>query len=712
MNMTFKKDSFISGGSNIYYPGVIRSIKKSTNTLAPVFEAFTNALEAIKDLQKNTQIQGQITIKIYQHLQIDNSTQFDKIIIHDNGKGFDDFEFGRFIRYKDFSKGYKNLGSGRIQYVHFFNQTHISSIFHESNEFFKRDFIVSKRDEFVKDNNAIIKHLLTDKTEIRESGTYISFSGLLDVSQQTYHELTAKDLKEKLIRRYLQYFCINKDRLPSINIHQYVQGELKDEQTIQSKDIPNVDKESQISINYQRVAQAKNGISLAKTDKVETFDLKAYKVEKNTIGGNAIRITSKDEIIEDFELELSSLSKSDIIGESQYLFLISSDYIDSRDNDTRGNLEIPSLKSLAQTYTPMDSLEVITIDDITTSVNQEIDTQYPEFQAIKKKHHEDFQKLKEMFLLDEKVISEVRVSINDNENKILEKIYSHEARKVAKLDASIKERIERLEKLDTTSESYQEDLETEILELSKSIPQQNKVALTHYIARRKLVLELFNKILDRKLHIQKTSSKNFDEKLLHNLVFQQSSNNPEKSDLWLVNEDFIYFKGTSEEKLKDIQIGGEKLLRENLTEEEEKFRKDLDEDRLIKRPDILLFPEESKCIIIEFKNPSVNVSEHLSQINNYATLIWNFSQDKFRFDTFYGYLIGEKMSAMDVRSYDNDFKEAFNFDYLFRPNKTVAGFFNRGKNDASLYTEVIKYSTLLERAKKRNEVFISKLINS
>jgi hypothetical protein len=31
------------------------------------------------------------------------------------------------------------------------------------------------------------------------------------------------------------------------------------------------------------------------------------------------------------------------------------------------------------------------------------------------------------------------------------------------------------------------------------------------------------------------------------------------------------------------------------------------------------------------------------------------------------------------------------------------------KGDASLYTEVIKYSTLLERAKLRNEIFIEKL---
>ena len=33
-----------------------------------------------------------------------------------------------------------------------------------------------------------------------------------------------------------------------------------------------------------------------------------------------------------------------------------------------------------------------------------------------------------------------------------------------------------------------------------------------------------------------------------------------------------------------------------------------------------------------------------------------------------------------------------------------------GRQDGSLYTEVIKYSTLHERASKRNEIFVNKLM--
>jgi len=316
-------------------------------------------------------------------------------------------------------------------------------------------------------------------------------------------------------------------------------------------------------------------------------------------------------------------------------------------------------------------------------------------------------RLKEMFLLDEHILSELDITINDNENKILEKFYSFEAKKAANIDISIKDSLDKLNALDTTTEEYGYQLQNEIEKLVKVIPLQNKTSLTHYVARRKLVLELFDKILVRQLRIQNDGSRNKDEKLLHNLIFQQTNSKSEESDLWLVNEDFIYFNGISEKLLKDVVIKGESLLKDTLTEEEDKFRKSLGEDRYSKRPDILLFPEEGKCIIIEFKNPDVNLSDQLTQINNYASLIWNFAKPQFRFHSFYGFLIGEKINTFEVRSHDGEFKEAYQFNYLFRPHKLIPGLFTTG--DAALYTEVIKYSELLNRARNRNEIFIKKL---
>lgn len=486
-----------------------------------------------------------------------------------------------------------------------------------------------------------------------------------------------------------------------------MQGELKSTSFIDSSDVPDIDKETEISLNYYRY----DGTSLVEMDEYETFRLKSYKAEKSILSQNKLRLTSKDEIVDGLDIELSSLSKNDLIENNHFLFLVSSEYIDNRDSDVRGEIAIPKKKELSNNQANLFVEENIYLDDISLAINTTINNLYPEFGDTQKKHQEDLERLKKMFLVDDTAVAEVKISLNDNDNKVLEKIYSHEAKKVAKIDASLKERIEHLNDLDTTSDGYTEELRQEIESLTKDIPQQNKIALTKYVARRKLVLDLFQKILDQSLKRQVSGERNIDEKLLHNLIFQQSNTDPNKSDLWLINEEFIYFKGSSEERLTDIKINGTPLLRQDLSEAEQEHRKSLDEDRYTKRPDVLLFPEESKCIIIEFKNPDVNASDHLLQINNYASLIWNYSSSKHQFTTFYGYLIGEKLSNMDIQSKDSDFQIAYGFDYIFRPYKPILGFFDKERDNAHLYTEVIRYSTLLERAKKRNQVFIDKLIS-
>jgi hypothetical protein len=118
--------------------------------------------------------------------------------------------------------------------------------------------------------------------------------------------------------------------------------------------------------------------------------------------------------------------------------------------------------------------------------------------------------------------------------------------------------------------------------------------------------------------------------------------------------------------------------------------------------------DEGKCVIIEFKAPDVDVSKHLTQINNYATLIANYTKDKYKMKTFYGYLIGEAIEPMDVLGTGTgNWEKPPHFDYMFRPSQNVYN--DKGSTVASIYTEVIKYSTLLARAKRRNEIFIKKL---
>lgn len=696
--MDFKDNQFIKA-QDLSFVGVLHDIKKSKTALQPIFECFTNALEAIKIKQRSiSDYRGEILIKVNTSETIVQSTEFSSLSITDNGIGFNDEEFKRFNTFKLTNKGFKNLGSGRIQYVHYFDNTTIKSVFEKEGKYFEREFVVSKKKNFLNEN-AIVKHRYCKEIEASDTGTTVSFNGLLE-NKGVYDDLNERTLKEKLLERYIHYFCYNKNNLPKITIDFYVQSKLKNSSTISKKDIPNIDQTKLLKLQYSR--KGDNGIE--KIEKEEDFTIDAFKISKDILQENRLNLVSKGEVIEESVIILENLSKNDNIKGNKYLFLVSSNYIDERDTNLRGVLNIPSKDSYEKDL--FSNQEEIFIEEIQKEVNKTIDSMYPEIEEVKKQHQDNFEKLKEMFLLDEETAKNISVSINDSESDILKKFYEAEAKKEASLDAEIKESIDNLDNLDTRSPNYKEELEKEIERLVKVIPLQNKKSLTQYVARRKLILDLFDKILERKLKVQQSAS-NFDEALIHNLLFQQGDSENKDSDLWIINEDFIYFQGSSEKQLSKLEINGEKVFKEKFTEKEERYLTSLGENRKIKRPDVLLFPEEGKCIIIEFKAPHVNASDHLTQIDTYANLIRNYSIDKFQITTFYGYLLGESIENRDVRGAVSAFEESYQFDYLYRPSIKVVGF--DGRKDGSIYTEVIKYSTLLKRAKQRNKIFIDKL---
>jgi hypothetical protein len=132
---------FITGDEYIYYPGIIRDIRKSRKSLQPIFEGFTNALESL-DL---VDTEKKITISIYKkRLLEDDNIEFYKIVLEDNGNGFNNDNFKRFCRYKDTRKGHNNRGCGRIQYLHFFKETEFLSFYDSEGQYKKRNFILSK----------------------------------------------------------------------------------------------------------------------------------------------------------------------------------------------------------------------------------------------------------------------------------------------------------------------------------------------------------------------------------------------------------------------------------------------------------------------------------------------------------------------------------------------------------------------------------------
>ena len=164
-----------------------------------------------------------------------------------------------------------------------------------------------------------------------------------------------------------------------------------------------------------------------------------------------------------------------------------------------------------------------------------------------------------MFLIDADSIEAFRKKIksSDTDEQILSMIYKTEMDETARRDAEIKAEFEKVKALTPNKKEYQQELKEHVEAFTRLIPLQNRTNLTKYIARRKLVLDIFNTILENeKENAVKTGTINED--VLHNLIFRQKSanNDPENSDMWLLNDENIYFSGTSDLELKEIKVGG------------------------------------------------------------------------------------------------------------------------------------------------------------
>jgi len=698
----------------IIYANELKSIHKSRNPMQPIFEAFTNAWEAIFERFTAEHLQnGKIVITFHYTSGMFNeeehkSCTLDKIEIYDNGLGINEKSFERIVNLRDNSKSALNKGTGRVQFLHFFNETIFESIYEKTNGEHERIVLVlSKKDAFLREN-AILRKDSAELTSSSEYGTLVTFINPIDEKNdgEFFNKITPFDVKNELIIHFLSRFCESKEHLPQIIIERYENGKKLEPIFIKKEDIPNPDKTESLDVHYSKLENRKVVDSL----NCEHFTLLSFVQSQEQLKKNCIYFVSNGAIAQ--EVSIDSLQADDSIDGNRYMFLLRGNYFDSIEDDLRGNLHLIK-ESEFKKQGELFPEECILVDKIKEETNEKINSVYPEFQARKNEALKNLDELKQMFLIDEDRIVSLRKKIktSDSDEQILAAIYRADMELVAKRDARIKAQYEQLKSLSPANQDYQIKLTEQVNSFVKLVPQQNRTNLTKYIARRKLVIEIFDMILSKELECVNEKGR-VDEALLHNLIFQQHSVDTESSDIWLLDDQYLLFNGCSEKQLDKIEVNGVKLLKEELTDEERAFkiRHNMDGGEIdtgIRRPDILLYPEEGKCIIIEFKAPDVEVSMYLSQINKYAMMINNLSDDSLQIHAFYGYLIGENINYDYIQEAESAFKEAAYLKYLFRPNYDVPGRF--GRPTGNLYTEIIKYSDILKRAKLRNKIFLDKL---
>jgi hypothetical protein len=143
------------------------------------------------------------------------------------------------------------------------------------------------------------------------------------------------------------------------------------------------------------------------------------------------------------------------------------------------------------------------------------------------------------------------------------------------------------------------------------------------------------------------------------------------------------------------------LFDSDIDEELAKVMKKNTADNSRKRPDIAIFNKEGAAIIIEFKAPGVSMDDHVNDLMEYSQLLAAKSNGKVK--KFYGYLIGTDVNPNRLRGYT----KFPNGDGWFNTEPVIEH--STGTTLGELYSEIIFYSDIANKANTRLEVYKRKL---
>jgi hypothetical protein len=227
------------------------------------------------------------------------------------------------------------------------------------------------------------------------------------------------------------------------------------------------------------------------------------------------------------------------------------------------------------------------------------------------------------------------------------------------------------------------------------------------------MLDILNLAINKGLAGQVKESddpkKRCDERIIHNILFPMGKDSSQVTDhdVWLLNEEYQYFDYIASDKAlstirfdendmlfdSDIDINMKKVVESNM-------RANMIENSA-KRPDIAIFSKEGSAIIIELKAPGVNLEDHVNDLMEYAQLLAAKSNGKLK--KFYGYLLGTSVNPNRLRGYKRfpSGKGWFGTDSVIEPSTNVPL--------GELYSEILFYQDIVERANKRLDVYKKKL---
>lgn len=637
-----------------------------SNTLLPLFEAIVNSIQAINEdsATKPGLIEIDLVRSPQADLALDGQDTLPDIIdfaIKDNGVGFNADNYESFnYAHSTYKKGGK--GVGRFTWLRAFQKAEIESRYKENNQWYLRKFNFEP----------------TRRGIERESNDPVN------ATQERYTIVKLKGLKEDYRK-----WCSSKSEDIALKIieHAFIY--------LLSQDCPRIllnDMGSQIVVNDLFQLFTKGQVqtkSLGIRD--NNFKLSIVKLYSNKVDNKIHYCANNREVIIDkIATDIPELDNFLMDADNKNFSIavyVEGSFLDENVNEERtsinfakGNIDFPEQVTQEELRKAVTDILLTTFEDQITKLSETRFNKVREFVVSHPRYRQ---------LLKYKAEKLKKIPSTLSEEKMELEVFKVQQ----ELELDVKKETKKVLKF-IESEQDMDDFDAKHKELYSKIIEVGNAKLSEYVIHRKLVLDLFDKMLKKRA----------TEKAVHSLIFPLQTLSDEigfeDHNLWMLDEKLSYHKYLASDKsFKKIEL--------------------IDSDSK-DRPDIIIFnkpfvfanddkPYES-MVLIEFKRPMrddyTDQENPITQINKYAReIIEGEVKDKYgrEFDyrantPIYAYIICDLTKKLKSFASDAGYKKLPSGDGYFSFN-----------DNYNMYIEIMSFDKVLKDSKERNRVLFEKL---
>jgi hypothetical protein len=637
-----------------------------SNTLLPLFEAIVNSIQAIEEdsATKPGIIEIDVVRSTQKELEFEGQEKLPEIvdfIIRDNGVGFNEANFESFnYAHSTYKKGGK--GIGRFTWLRAFQRAEIESRFKENNNWFLRKY------NFEPTKKGIEKHSIEQVNTTKERYTIVKLKGLKEDYRKWCNTKT-EDIALKIIEHTFIYFL--NENCPRILIN-----DLGTQVVV--NDMFQVFTNGQVKVKSLKIRENDFKLSIVKlySNKVDNkihYCANNREVDTDKI---SIDIPEFDNFLIDKEENKFSVA-----------VYVEGDFLDDNVNEERtsinfskGEVEFPDQttqeelrKSISEILLTEFEDQIVKLSETRFNKVKEFVSNHPRYKQLLKYKPEKLRRIPSTLAEDKMEIEVFKIQ--------------------QELELDVKKETKHVLKF-IDNEKDMDDFDETHKELYAKIIEVGNAKLSEYVIHRKLVLDLFDKLLKRNAH----------EKAVHSLIFPLQTYSDEigfeDHNLWILDEKLSYHKYLASDK---------------------SFKKIEPVDSDSKgRPDIIIFnkpfafandakPYES-IVLVEFKRPMrddyTEQENPIAQVNKYAREIMQ-GEVKDKYEREFDYRENTPIYAYIICDLTKKLK-AFASDAGYKKLPSGDGYFSFNDN-YNMYIEIMSFDKILNDSKERNRVLFEKL---